>query len=182
MSRYQQPRPSGDFKAKTVREIVLSAKRSRDSHGDKLQTHYVSEYAAMRLLVDEDGQSGFAIRVSEVVSVFSRRDRLGKRTAQALVRLAIALSGKLLNTCTIILPAIYGLSGFPPFAWPWWSGRQAHENSDFAPMSDEDDVKQVVGFMVGSDKSLPVPYVPHCHEADSPHECVIEAEFWEDQS
>lgn len=85
------------------------------------------EYAAMRLLVTDDGRSGIALNGDEIVSLYAHRDSNHPGAANSMLETAVAAGGRRLDCFDTVLPAIYAKSGFVPVARLKW-------NDDYAPV------------------------------------------------
>ncbi len=119
------PLRSGLAPARCFRECVSAARESHGPIGNCLHLYTEIQYAEMQLFLDPQGLAGFALAGSELVSVFSHRERLPKRTMRNLVALAVQLGGIRLNAFDTILPHLYGRCGFARVARLAWKDEHA---------------------------------------------------------
>ncbi|EME18519.1 hypothetical protein G419_16590 [Rhodococcus triatomae BKS 15-14] len=107
------------------REQMLDLTR-KNPHAASVHVYDEHEYAAMRLLVTDDGKAGVALKDDEVVSVYAHRDCAYPRAARAMLRHATELGGRRLDCFDTVLPDLYADAGFVPVARLRW-------NDDYAP-------------------------------------------------
>ena len=98
------------------RDAIQTAKDSTQ-FGAAVYVYDESDYAGMRLFINEKGNSGFAIKGNDIVSVFSGE----KGSASAMLQLAVDEGGQRLDAFNTVLPALYAANGFKSVAKLGWN-------------------------------------------------------------
>ncbi len=84
-----------------------------------------ADYAGMRLFVSADGNTGFALKGDDIVSVFSF-GAAPKGSVHGIMQLAVQEGGRRLDAFDTVLPDLYAVHGFRIAARMKW-------NDDYAP-------------------------------------------------
>ena len=104
---------------------AISAAKGAGKFGAAVHAYPVDDYRDMRLFLTADGQSGFALKGSDIVSAFKGASKEAK-VADSVLALAIQEGGRKLDAFDTVLPDIYSQSGFRAVARIAW-------NDEFAP-------------------------------------------------
>lgn len=139
---------AGIESAHVFRQAVEQARQSHGAWGACLHLYDVREYAAMRLFVDAELQAGFALNGTELVSVFSHRNRRERHASPNLMAVATAIGGNRLNAFDTILPQLYGKCGFHPIARLPWNDEAAPKDWDYCVTGTYNGGRPDVVFMV----------------------------------
>ena len=126
-------------------QAITDAKNANE-FGASVFIYSPEEYADMRMFISADGKSGFALKGTDLVSVF-KGDTQDKRVAHAMVPLAIqegAITGDAFDTT---LPEIYGDHGLKTVARLPWDDSQAPSDWDKDTFSDFNNGQPDVTFM-----------------------------------
>jgi len=99
---------------------AISRSKENNPHAAAVYVYDVDEYRDMRLFVTPDGNSGFALKGDELVSVF-KGDSKYKRVAHPLVHLAVEEGARRGDAFDTVLPYIYGDHGLVTVARVGWN-------------------------------------------------------------
>ena len=125
---------------------AINDAKNANEHGASVYVYSPEEYADMRMFLSPDGKSGFALKGSDLVSVF-KGETQDKRVAHAMVPLAIqegAITGDAFDT---VLPKIYGDHGLKTVARLPWDDSQAPSDWSKETFSDSNNGEPDVIFM-----------------------------------
>lgn len=134
---------------------VVQARQSHGPWGACLHLYDPSEYASMRLFVDAELRSGFALKGSEVVSVFSHRDRRERHASQNLMAVATSIGGVRLSAFDTVLPGLYERCGFRAVARLAWDEDLAPSDWDYLATRKFNDGRPDVVFMSHTTTVIP---------------------------
>lgn len=126
-------------------QAITDAKNANE-FGASVFIYTPEEYADMRMFISADGKSGFALKGTDLVSVF-KGDTQDKRVAHAMVPLAIqegAITGDAFDTT---LPEIYGDHGLKTVARLPWDDTQAPSDWNKDTFADFNNGEPDVTFM-----------------------------------
>ena len=132
---------------------AIEAAKSVNPHGASVYVYSPEEYENMRLFISDDGAVGFALKGSDLVSVF-KGNTDSKRVAHSMVPLAIeegALTGDAFDTT---LPKIYGDHGLKTVARLRWDDSQAPDDWNKETFSESNNGEPDVVFMAYDPDSL----------------------------
>ncbi len=107
------------------RDRLQAARQSHGPFGQCLEVRSVHEYASMRLFLDEDGLSGFAIKDRNVLSVFSHAERPTRGVTRFLMSKSVHEGGIFLDAFDTALPQIYSACGFRVVSRLKWNEQAA---------------------------------------------------------
>ena len=110
--------------AKTFQNAITRAKTG--TYGASVHVYSADEYQAMRLFMSPDGNSGFALKGDDIVSLFKNPDLKTRGIANTSLTLATEEGGRRLDAFDTALPKLYSNSGFRAVARLKW-------NEDYAP-------------------------------------------------
>ncbi len=134
--------------AETFLKCAAEARASHGPHGACLYLYQVEEYSTMSLFLNTNGTAGFALRASEIVSVFAHYRLHGRGVSRALLDMATSSGGNRLDAFDTRLPAIYERSGFKPVARLAWDDSSAPADWEYEAMSAFSHGRPDVVFMV----------------------------------
>lgn len=117
-------------------------------------------YAQMRLFMNKDGDAGFALKGSEIVSVFVNPNSADKGGARGLMAHAIEQGGTHLDAFDTILPKLYAKEGFVPVARVPWNDEYAPDGWDHDTFAQFNDGRPDVIFMAFDPAKRDGEYVP----------------------
>ena len=110
--------------AKSFQNAITRAKTG--TYGASVHVYSADEYKAMRLFMSPDGNSGFALKGDDIVSLFKNPELKAKGIANTSLMLATEQGGRKLDCFDTQLPKLYSNSGFRAVARTKW-------NQDYAP-------------------------------------------------
>jgi len=132
--------------AKTFQNAITRAKTG--TYGASVHAYSADEYKAMRLFVSPDGNSGFALKGDDIVSLFKNPGLNAKGIANTSLMLATEEGGRRLDAFDTQLPKLYSNSGFRAVARLKWNGDYAPPGWDKATYKEFNGGEPDVVFMV----------------------------------
>jgi hypothetical protein len=107
---------------------LLNESKDSSRFGSSVYQYPKEDYRNMRVMLADDGLSGFAIKPDgDIVSVFSHSK---SNSGRSIMEAAIAAGGKKLDCFDTILPSFYASHGFVPTSRLKWDDSQAPEGWD----------------------------------------------------
>ena len=104
-------------------------------------------YTDMRLFLNDDGTTGFALKGNDIVSVFNTAGNGLSNVSYPMIRLAIELGGRKLDAYDTVLPRIYSANGFKTISRLVWDDTQAPDDWSKQTFSDFNGGEPDVVFM-----------------------------------
>ena len=131
--------------AKTFQNAITRAKTG--TYGASVHAYSADEYKAMRLFMSPDGNSGFALKGDDIVSLFKNPSLNARGIANTSLTLATEEGGTRLDAFDTQLPKLYSNSGFRAVARLKWSEADAPSGWDKATYKEFNGGKPDVVFM-----------------------------------
>lgn len=125
---------------------AINDAKNANEFGASVFVYSPEEYADMRMFLSPDGKSGFALKGTDLVSVF-KGDTQDKRVAHAMVPLAIEEGAITADAFDTTLPEIYGDHGLKTVARLPWDDSQAPSDWDKDTFSESNNGEPDVVFM-----------------------------------
>jgi DNA polymerase III epsilon subunit-like protein len=126
-------------------QAITDAKNANE-FGASVFIYTPEEYVDMRMFISADGKSGFALKGTDLVSVF-KGDTQDKRVAHAMVPLATQEGAITADAFDTTLPEIYGDHGLKTVARLPWDDSQAPSDWNKDTFSDFNNGQPDVTFM-----------------------------------
>ena len=143
--------------AGTFRDMMSKIKK--DPNGAAVTVYPEEEYAGMRLFMNEDGTTGFALRDDELVSVYNLPDG-PRRVGRHLTASAIDQGARWADAYDTRLPYIYGPEGLHPVARMPFDDEYKPEDWDYENFKKWNKGKPDVIFMGFDPDKVDEPYEP----------------------
>jgi len=124
---------------------AINQGKASNKFGASVYVYPQEEYASMRLFLTEDGSSGFALKGTDIVSVFGPQ-RGG--SGNALMILAVEQGGRKLDAFDTVLPTFYFNHGFVEAARRPWNEEFKPDDWDKETFRDFNNGEPDVVFMV----------------------------------
>lgn len=140
--------------AQRFHDAITAAKQNK--YGAAVTAYPADDYKSMRLFLTPDGQSGFALKGDDIVSVFKHPDSKVKGVATTMLALATQQGGRRLDCFDTMLPELYSKSGFHAVARVGFSDEFAPPGWDRATFKSFNGGRPDVVFMAynPADKAL----------------------------
>lgn len=155
----------GSKAAARFSKAIKAAKAADPVNSPAVFVYPQAEYRKMRLFLSEDGQTGFALKDDDIVSVFNLRGGDYRGMAPYLINLAVQEGGRRLDAFDTVLPYIYSQAGFVSVARLKWNDEYAPPGWDKSAQAAYNGGEPDVVFMafapyLAGDKRKPEPVAP----------------------
>lgn len=165
--------PIRDIEAPRFWLSIMMARRTHESSGagKQLSVYSVKEYQGMRLFLNPENTSGFALSGDNIVSVFAHKF-LSPGALPHLMDVATRNGGRRVDVYDTYLPRIYARCGFRIVAKIPWDDEYAPDGWDYGQMDEYNHGRPDVVFMVYDPSSTP-EYVGSYDEAEKIQRMVL---------